>query len=174
LIALNLDGMVQHLMRHVEQQNRERLEPVFDEEQPLSSTRAMRTWYSTKTCLPTQKSQISHMLADSAWEQHAANLLEMDARVVAYAKNDHLGFQIVYLWNGVRRRYLPDFLVRFSNGRTLVLEIKGEDSEQNRAKRAALEIWVQAVNAKGGFGLWCCDVAFSPAQVMDILLRHAT
>ena len=174
LIALNLDGMVQHVMRHVEQQNRERLEPVFDEEKPLSSTRAMRTWYSTKTCLPTQKSQISHMLADSAWEQHAANLLEMDARVVAYAKNDHLGFQIVYLWNGVRRRYLPDFLVRFSNGRTLVLEIKGEDSEQNRAKRAALEIWVQAVNAKGGFGLWCCDVAFSPAQVMDILLRHAT
>jgi type III restriction enzyme len=177
LIALNLDGMVQHVMRHVEQQNRERLEPVFDEEQPLGSTRAMRTWYSTKTCLPTQKSQISHMLADSAWEQHAANLLEMmgnDGQVVAYAKNDHLGFQIVYLWNGVRRRYLPDFLVRFSNGKTLVLEIKGEDSEQNRAKRVALEVWVQAVNAKGGFGLWCCDVAFDPAKIKDILLRHAT
>lgn len=97
LIALNLDGIVQHLMRHVEQQNRERLEPVFDGEQPLGSTRVMRTWYTTKTCHPTQKSQISHMLADSAWEQHAANLLEMDEHVMAYAKNDHLGFQIVYL-----------------------------------------------------------------------------
>ncbi len=172
LIALNLDGIVQHLMRHVEQQNRERLEPVFDEEQPLGSTRAMRTWYTTKTCHPTQKSQISHMLADSAWEQHAANLLEMDQRVVAYAKNDHLGFQIVYLWNGVRRRYLPDFLIRFANGKTLVLEIKGEDSEQNRAKRAALEAWVQAVNAKGGFGLWCWAVAFAPAEIRDILDRH--
>ncbi len=172
LIALNLDGIVQHLMRHVEQQNRERLEPVFDEEQPLGSTRAMRTWYTTKVCHATQKSQISHMLADSAWEQQAANLLEMDRRVLAYAKNDHLGFQIVYLWNGVRRRYLPDFLIRLANGKTLVLEIKGEDSEQNRAKRAALAAWVEAVNAKGGFGVWCWDVAFAPAQVQDILIRQ--
>lgn len=173
LIALNLDGIVQHLLRHVESQNRERLEPVFDAEQPLGSTRAMRTWYTTKPCLPTQKSQISHLLADSSWEQMAANLFEMDARVVAYAKNDHLGFEIFYLWNGVRRRFLPDFLVRLANGRTLVLEIKGEDSEQNRAKRAALAAWVEAVNAKGGFGIWCWDVAFQPAQMRDILSRHA-
>jgi len=173
LIALNLDGIVQHLLRHVEPQNRERLEPVFDAEQPLGSTRAMRTWYTTKPCLPTQKSQISHLLADSSWEQMAANLFEMDARVAAYAKNDHLGFEIFYLWNGVRRRFLPDFLVRLANGRTLVLEIKGEDSEQNRAKRAALAAWVEAVNAKGGFGIWCWDVAFQPAQMRDILSRHA-
>jgi type III restriction enzyme len=173
LIALNLDTIVQHLLRHVEQQNRERLEPVFDEEQPIGSTRAMRTWYTTKTCHATQKSQISHMLADSAWEQHAANLLEMDGRVVAYAKNDHLGFEISYLWNGVRRRYLPDFLIRFGNGKTLVLEIKGEDSEQNRAKRAALAAWCDAVNAKGGFGVWHGDVAFAAAQIRDILDRHA-
>ncbi len=173
LIALNLDGIVQHLMRHVEEQNRERLEPVFDEEMPLGSTRAMRTWYTTKTCHRTQKSQISHMLADSAWEQHAANLMEMDDRVVAFAKNDHLGFQVFYLWNGVRRRYLPDFLIRLINGKTLVLEIKGEDSEQNRAKRAALDAWVSGVNAKGGFGVWCADVALKPAEMADILARHA-
>lgn len=117
--------------------------------------------------------QISHLLADSSWELMAANLFEMDARVVAYAKNDHLGFEIFYLWNGVRRRFLPDFLVRLANGRTLVLEIKGEDSEQNRAKRAALAAWVDAVNAKGGFGIWCWDVAFQPAQMQDILSRHA-
>ena len=173
LIALNLDGIVQHLMRHVEEQNRERLEPVFDEEMPLGSTRAMRTWYTTKTCHRTQKSQISHMLADSAWEQHAANLMEMDARVLAFAKNDHLGFQVFYLWNGVRRRYLPDFLIRLVNGKTLVLEIKGEDSEQNHAKRAALDAWVSGVNAKGGFGIWCADVAFKPREMADILARHA-
>ena len=173
LLALNLDGIVQHLMRHVEEQNRERLEPVFDEELPLGSTRAMRTWYTTKTCHETRKSQVSHMLADSAWEQHAANLMEMDARVVAFVKNDHLGFQVFYLWNGVRRRNLPDFLIRMSNGKTLVLEIKGEDSEQNRAKRAALDAWVNAVNAKGGFGVWCADVAFKPHEMADILARHA-
>ncbi len=64
------------------------------------------------------------------------------------------------------------FLIRYASGKTLVLEIKGEDSEQNRAKRAALDAWVLAVNARGGFGVWCWDVAFKPAQLQDILARH--
>jgi len=72
---------------------------------------------------------------------------------MAYAKNDHLGFQIYYLWNGSRRRYIPDFLIRFANGRNLILEIKGEDSEQNKAKRSALDAWVKAVSSRGGFGV---------------------
>jgi len=96
----------------------------------------------------------------------------MSSKVPAYAKNDHLGFNIYYLWNGARRRYVPDFLVRLANGQTLVLEIKGEDSEQNRAKRDALDIWVKAVNAKGGFGTWCWDVASQPAQIQDIVSKH--
>ncbi len=169
LIALNIDIVVQHLMRFVVPQNQERIEPVFDEEFPIGSTAYMRTWYTTKPVHPTQRSQISHMVADSAWEQYAANLFEKSDMVVAYAKNDHLGFQIYYLWNGARRRFIPDFLVRLSNGKTLILEVKGEDSEQNRAKRSALDAWVKGVNAKGGFGTWCWEVAFQPAQIIDIL-----
>ena len=78
-----------------------------------------------------------------------------------------------YLWNGSKRRFIPDFIIRLVNGKTLVLEIKGEDSDQNRAKRAALEVWVKGVNAKGGFGVWCWDVAFEPAKVHDIIAAHA-
>ena len=133
----------------------------------------MRTWYTTKPCVPTQKSQISHMVSDSAWEQHAANVLERSTSVEAYAKNDHLGFQIYYLWNGSRRRYVPDFLIRLTNGKTLVLEIKGEDSPQDKAKRSALDAWVKAVNAKGGFGQWCWGVVFEPAQIQDVIRMHA-
>ena len=151
----------------------ERIEPVFDEESPIGSTRYMRTWYTTKPCQPTRKSQISHILADSSWEQYAANVLEKSQHVVAYAKNDHLGFQIYYLWNGARRRFIPDFIIRLANGKTLVLEIKGQDSEQNRAKRSALDAWVKGLNAKGGFGAWSCDVAFEPAQIHDIINLHA-
>ena len=146
---------------------------MFDEEFPIGSTAYMRTWYTTKVCHPTQRSQISHMIADSAWEQYAANLLEKSDEVAAYAKNDHLGFQIYYLWNGARRRFIPDFLIRLNNGKTLVLEIKGEDNEQNRAKRSALHAWVTGVNAKGGFGVWCWDVAFEPAHIQDIVQKHA-
>lgn len=69
---------------------------------------------------------------------------------------------------------IPDFLIRPSNGKTLVLEIKGVDSEQDRAKRSALEAWVQGVNTKGGFGVWCSDVVFKPAEIRDALARHST
>ena len=42
----------------------------------------------------------------------------------------------------------------------------------NSAKRDALAMWVKAANAKGGFGAWCWDVAFKPAEIHDIVLRH--
>jgi type III restriction enzyme len=169
LMALNIDAVVGHVVQHVEQQNVASLEPVFDPEQPFGSTRTMRTWYTTKGNQPTVKSQINRVVGDSAWEMYAANLFDTSPLVKAWAKNDHLDFQIHYLWNGSKRRYLPDFIVNLANGKTLVLEVKGEDSLQNRAKRDALRLWVDAVNAKGGFGLWCWAVAFEPVQVHDIL-----
>ncbi len=172
LIALSIDRIVQHLLRFVTEQNLERIEPVFDAEFPIGSTRNMRTWYTTKVCHPTVRSQISHMVADSAWEQHAANILETSSLVESYAKNDHLGFQIYYMWNGAKRRYIPDFLIRFTNSKTLVLEIKGENSEQSRAKLSAMRAWVEGVNTKGGFGVWCCDVAYEMAKVQDIVHEH--
>jgi type III restriction enzyme len=172
LIALSIDRIVQHLLRFVTEQNLEHLEPIFDEELPIGSTRDMRTWYTTKPCLPTVRSQISHMVVDSAWEQHVANILEMSPLVEAYAKNEHLGFQVHYMWNGTRRRYIPDFLIRLTNGKTLVLELKGENTEQNRAKLATMRAWVEGVNTKGGFGVWCSDVAYEMAKLQDILYAH--
>jgi type III restriction enzyme len=172
LIALSIDRVVQHLLGYVTEQNVARLEPVFDEDQPLGSTAAMRTWYTTKPCLTTSRSQLSHAVTDSAWEAYAANLLETSPHVIAYAKNDHLGFQVHYLWNGAKRRYLPDYLIRLSNDKTLILEIKGERSEQNDHKHAALRSWVEAVNTKGGFGTWACDVAYDMAKLHDLLAAH--
>ena len=172
LIALNIDLIVQHLTRGVDEQNRTSLTPIFDEENPIGSTAQMRTWYTTKPNFPAQKSHISHLVGDSSWEGHAANVFEQSDDVLAYAKNDHLGFQVHYLWSGSRRRYIPDFLVKFTSGKLLALEIKGTDSPQNRAKRDALAEWVEAVNAAGGFGEWSWDVAFAPAEVRDIIERR--
>lgn len=174
LIALNIDVVVQHVMRRVTEQNAERLTPVFDEDHPIGATGEMRTWYTTKPCVPTVKSHISHVVGDSSWEGHAANVFEARDDVVAYAKNDHLGFQVFYMWAGSRRRYVPDFILRFADGKLLALEIKGTDSPQNRAKREALAEWVRAVNAAGGFGQWAWDVAFRPGEIQDIVTRHAT
>ena len=76
--------------------------------------------------------------------------------------------------DGSRRRFLPDFIVRLASGKILALEIKGTDSPQNKAKRDALAEWVAAVNSAGGFGSWCWDVAFDPAQVHDIVTKHTS
>ena len=172
LIALNIDLIVQHLMRGVTEQNRTSLTPIFDEESPIGTTAQMRTWYTTKPNFPAHRSHISHLVGDSSWEGHAANILEKSDEIFSYAKNDHLGFQIQYLWAGSRRRYVPDFLIRYQKGHTLVLEIKGKDSPQNKAKRDALAEWVEAINTTGGFGKWSWDVAFDPSEMQDIIERN--
>lgn len=173
LIALNVDLVVQHVLSAVSEQNTEHLAPVFDEDDPIGSTGRMRTWFTSKPCFPTSKSHISHLVGDSAWEGHAANVFEKRSDVRAYAKNDHLGFQIQYMWAGSRRRFLPDFLVLLANGTMLALEIKGVDSPQNKAKRDAMAEWVNAVNQAGGFGRWAWDVAFKPGEINDILSKHS-
>ena len=57
-------------------------------------------------------------------------------RVDAWVKNDHLGFEILYVFKGVVKKYRPDFLIRLKNGKMLVLEVKGQDT--NRINRSEL------------------------------------
>ena len=74
---------------------------------------------------------------------------------------------------GVVRKYRPDFLIRLTTGDMLILETKGQDTEQDRVKWKYLEEWVQAVNQQGGFGRWRWDVAKHPGDVLDILTKHS-
>ncbi|MBI2793747.1 MAG: type III restriction endonuclease subunit R [Ignavibacteria bacterium] len=154
LIGQSMDRIVQHLVRYVNAQNKEHLDCVFDEEQPIGSTGNMRTWWTSRTVRPTQKCHINSVVTDSAWESFVANKLEESDNVIAWVKNDHIAFYIYYLWNGSRRKYIPDFLVHLNSGETLVVEVKGSPTDESRAKKAALELWVEAVNASVGFGKW--------------------
>jgi type III restriction enzyme len=72
----------------------------------------------------------------------------------------------------VVRKYRPDFLVRLESGDILVLETKGQDTEQDKVKRLYLDEWTQAVNAHDGFGRWRCAVAKAPGEIRDILIKH--
>lgn len=173
LFALNMDTVVAHVHRFVTEQNVERLAAVFDESRPIGSTAQMRPWLTTKPCQPTRHSQISHAVHDSVWEKAVVDLCEKQKFVAAWAKNDHLDFTVRYLWKGSTRNFVPDYLIRFTNGKTLVLEVKGQDSEQNKAKRAAMQTWVKTINEQGGFGQWCFDVVFDPAKIMDVISSHA-
>ena len=80
---------------------------------------------------------------DSTWEAAEAFELERNENAVAWAKNDHFGFEILYVYKGVVHKFRPDFLMRLTNGMMLVLEVKGQDTQQNKAKRKSLDEWVQ-------------------------------
>jgi len=169
IITLNMSRVVQHVFDAVRQENTERLEPVFDHEHPIRSTGEMRPWYTGKPCERTKKSHINVCVYDSAWEASDAFLLDDSPAVAAWVKNDHLGFEIPYLYQGVIHKYRPDFLARLSDGEMLILETKGQDTEQDQVKRRYLDEWVQAVNAHGGFGRWCWAVARNPGEILDLL-----
>jgi hypothetical protein len=72
-------------------------------------------------------------------------------------------------YQGTPHSYYPDYLVRLANCTTLVLEVKGQDDQQNRTKREFLDEWVRAVNAHGGFGKWVWAVSKNPADLSGIL-----
>ena len=172
LILLNLNKIVQHLFSAIRTENTEKLAPIFDKEMPIKSTGKMVTWYTSKPCELTNKSHISHVVYDSAWEASESYELENNNSVVSWAKNDHLGFVISYLYKGVVHSFYPDFLIRLNNGKTLVLEVKGMDDEKNRTKRAALKEWIDAINSDTRFGRWESDVSFRPSDIKDILKRY--
>jgi type III restriction enzyme len=139
-----------------------RIIAVLDPYNPKGSTRHVN-FITSKPCWATgarpPKCHISHVVLDSGWEEQLALTLEGHPQVLAYAKNQAMGFEIPYLDGGVLRRYVPDFLVRLDDGGesplNLVLEVKGMRDETDKAKaQTTRELWVPGVNALGGFGRW--------------------
>ncbi len=171
IITLNMSRVVQHVWEAVRQENTERLTPVFDRDHPIRTTVEMRIWYTGKPCERTRRSHINVCVYDSTWEASDAFVLDDSDGVAAWVKNDHLGFEVFYVYRGVVRKYRPDFLVRLTTGDVLVLETKGQDTEQDGVKRRYLDEWTQAVNAHGGFGHWRWAVARHPGEIRDILMR---
>ena len=70
------------------------------------------------------------------------------------------------------RKYRPDFLVRLVRGEMLILETKGEESEQDRVNHRYVDEWVKAVNARGGFGHWRWAVARRLGEIRDVLMQN--
>ena len=98
--------------------------------------------------------------------------------VVAYVKNQSLGFTIPYAVNGIERQYYPDFLVRLAGGRggdaqlNLILEVTGERKKDKEAKTTtARTLWVPAVNNHGGFGRWAFLEITNPFHDVPDLIR---
>jgi len=130
---------------------------------------------TTRPCSTTTYSHINLVAADTArWEQSAAFRLEqavLRGSARFYARNDQLGLTIPYDFMGVSHHYVPDYLVRLRNGVTLVLEIKGMETEKDRAKHQAAKRWAEAVNNWGKLGTWAFHVCKDP-QLLGHELDH--
>ncbi len=136
------------------------LMPILNRFKKIGST-AEVNFKTTRPCFATIRSHINSVVADTrTWEQSAAFRLEQ-AKLI-YAKNDHLEFSIPYEYFNVSHAYLPDFLVRLHPGVTLILEIKGQEDDQDRAKHQAAKRWVSAVNNWGELGKWVFHVCRDP------------
>jgi len=169
MYMLNMNQIVQHLWQFLKCEMTNRLVPIFNPSSKTRSTGDMATWWTVKYREPLKKSHISHCVFDSTWEATEAYKIEKNPHVTAFAKNDHLGFGILYTYAGVPRYYYPDFLIRLDNGKTLVLETKGQDSPQVQEKRRALSEWIETVNSLKEYGIWCSAISFNVADVDGII-----
>lgn len=173
LVMLNMNKIIQHIWNEIRAVNTTELTPLFDKEHPIRSTSDVRTWWTSKPCEGFSNSHINFTVVDSKWEYLEAKTISDSTAVESFVKNDHLGFTVLYNYQGVIRRYFPDFIIKLKNGEHLILETKGQDSEQDKTKRAFLDEWCRAVNQHGGFGKWSWAVSFDPND-LEMILQKAS
>ena len=146
--------------------------PRIERYRPMGSTSEV-LFRTLKEAYGTTKSHVSHVVVDSRWEHSVAFQLENNPDVVTYVKNDRLDFTIPYEYEGVMHSYLPDYIIRLklSDDKevNVILEVKGFEDTQDRAKKPAAQRWVDAVNHHGGFGKWILTECRSPYSLPNIL-----
>ena len=108
---------------------------------------------------PPPKCHLNLLVVDSDWEAEFCRVAEAHPRVLAYVKNQGLGFEVPYRIGDHSRRYVPDFIVRIDDGRpeplNLVVEISGYPGGDKPVKASSMQTyWVPGVNNLASFGRW--------------------
>lgn len=161
--AMLADRIYQSLTSQTDNR-RPRIRPILRTFDPIGSTGDV-DFQSRKPVMTTEKSEVSHVVLDSSWEKTLADFCEGLGEVAAYAKNDHLGLTIPYVYKGRGHDYLPDFLVRLRKRdddlvRTLIVEVSGGQKASISPGPTSIKAdtarnsWCAAVNNHGGFGRW--------------------
>lgn len=137
------------------------LKPILQPYDTTGSTRYV-DFDTRRAVYPTHpdKCHVSHVVADTdSWEQKMAQALEEMDELICYVKNQNLGFNIPYTFEGQDRNYIPDFIVRVNDGKedllNLIIEVTGQKRPDKAARvSTARNLWVPAINNHGGFGRW--------------------
>lgn len=143
----------------LEQQKDKKILPILAPYDTVGSTRYV-DFLTTKPVQETIKSHVNYVVADTEeWEQGVAKRLEQMTEVLAYVKNQSLGFTIPYEHHGTAHQYVPDFIVRLEipdkSILNLLVEVTGKKDDKKAMKvKTAREFWVPAVNNSEKFGKW--------------------
>jgi type III restriction enzyme len=131
--------------------------PVLNRHRKTGSTAAV-DFKTTKPCHPVQYSHLNQYAFDTeSWEQSAAFFLEKladEGVIECHARNERMEFTIPYEFEGTSHAFVPDFLVRPEEKMTIIVEVKGRETEKDRQKYQAARRWVSAVNNWGELGEW--------------------
>ena len=109
--------------------------------------------------------------ATAIGNESSAASREKRVSILAYVKNQGMGFTVPYCSDGVPRQYVPDFIARVKDGGeepvNLVVEIKGLRRQDAQDKADTMRsMWVPGVNALGDFGRWAF-VEFKDIKTME-------
>lgn len=144
---------------NLEHQEAKRLLPILAPYDTLGSTRYV-DFLTTKAVRDTVKSHVNYVVADTEeWEQGVAKKLEQMPEVLAYVKNQNLGFSIPYEFQGVTKQYIIDFIAVLEmpdkSKLNLLIEVTGKKDDKKIMKvKTAKEFWIPAVNNTDKFGKW--------------------
>ena len=147
--------------------------PRIERFRPKGSTSQV-LFRTVRDCKATAKSHVSHVVLDSKWEGSTAFHLEKSPLVQSYVRNDYLDFVIPFEFMGQRHNYIPDYIVRLTNRVMLILEVKGLESEEDRAKYAAARRWAKAVTHWEEMGHWEFAVVHDPSETPAVLSSLAS
>ncbi len=90
----------------------------------------------------------NRVIGDSRFELTFADFLEQCGDVVSYTKNYlAVNFKLDYVnANGDISNYYPDFIVKLSNGRVVIVETKRQEDLNVPPKMEQLQQWCEDVN----------------------------
>ncbi len=146
VVMMKMNEIVNKVFNLIQRHSIEKLSVVYGTPK-FSSTSDGSEWWTKKSTSIFKKTHMNLCVTDSGWEQSHARELDKNKFVEAWVKNDHLGFEVDYIdENGKQRIYIPDFIIRLTNGEYIILEVKGKKKKRDIQKWDFMENWCKAVS----------------------------
>ena len=157
ILSQKIQTISEHIKQFIIETSNNDLTVVIDESRPFIKTGDLNSWMTSKKTQKIEFSHINNMVVDSKFEGLFCQELERLAKnkkIISWVKNDHIGFKVWYVFKGEVHAYYPDFIIKISKDKYLIVETKGIKEDQDEFKWNALKEWCLAVNNEKQHGTW--------------------